>query len=120
MLNGIDAVIIVYVIGFGIYNVIRYLTIAKIRNFYLITFYVISIICLICWAITAIANMIDPMLKTVVYQARDDHNFVNVIADICLSFWYILFALVSVMIFHLDSALTLLLPDEFKMTKEKV
>ena len=71
VLNGIDAVACGVTIGFALHNVIRYLIRAKIRHFYIVTFYVLALFCLTAWGITAMAQADEPESRYLVLQLMD-------------------------------------------------
>ena len=112
VLNSIDAVACGVTIAFALHNVIRYLVRAKIRHFYIVTFYVLALFCLTAWAITAMAQADEPASRYFVLQLMDHPEYWHITGNVAIIVFYVLFALVSTTIFHIDQALTLVLPHK--------
>ena len=55
ILNAIDAIFILFVIVIACYNVYKFIYKAKIRQFFIIVFYVLALFCLVSWEVTAVA-----------------------------------------------------------------
>ena len=55
VLNGIDAALIFFVIIFSCCNIYNFIYKAKIRQFFIILFYILTMFCLVSWEVTAVA-----------------------------------------------------------------
>ena len=55
VLNSIDAVSVFCAICFALYNVVAFIWQGKIRVFFVMCFYALTLFCLVSWLITSIA-----------------------------------------------------------------
>ena len=119
ILNAIDAIFILFVIVIACYNVYKFIYKAKIRQFFIIVFYVLALFCLVSWEVTAVAQTIDPDTRYLVFQENDHPSFYHVTADFSQGAFLVLFALGSVTMYHLDLSLRLLLPNVFHLDEKQ-
>lgn len=82
ILNAFDAAAIVLTLCFSFYNLYKFMAHAQMRNFFTIMFYVLVFFCLASWAITAVAQTVDPTTRYLVYQLRDNPKYFHDTADL--------------------------------------
>ena len=83
MLNCIDAFLIDLAIIMSGYNCVKFvIRSTAIRHFFITVFYLLTFFCLVSWEITAIAQVIDPDTRYLVFQKLDNPQYYHVAADI--------------------------------------
>ena len=71
ILNAIDAILIGLLLAMACYNFYKYIWKGKIRQSYILLFYVMTFFCLISWESTAIFQTIEVDSRYLVYQRLD-------------------------------------------------
>ena len=102
VLNGINVVWLALALCMTLYNVIFFIFKAKIRNTFIILFYILVIICLVCWEITAVQQTVNPDARYLVFQKIDFPEYFNVTANISQMAFLALFALITATIYQID------------------
>lgn len=85
MLQGTTAVIIFGVLCFAVHNLVRYVIILKVNQFFIVAFYVLALFCLTAWFITAVAQSYEPRTRYLVFQLIDDPKYFHITADLAQS-----------------------------------
>jgi len=80
-LNVFDAVLIGLTFVVAIHNIVRYIYMNKMTHFFILAFYILALICLVAYEITAIAQSIKPTTRYLVFQKLDDPEWYHITAD---------------------------------------
>ena len=81
-MNAIDALLVAIVLVMALFNCYMFIWKGKIRQLFIILFYVLTFFCLVSWEISSIAYVIKPTARLGVYQMIDNPTYYQVIFDI--------------------------------------
>lgn len=84
------------------FNCYKFIWKGKIRQFFIILFYVLTFFCLVSWEFTAIAQTIDVDTRYLVYQKVDDPQLYQITSNIAQVAFLAMFALCSATMYHID------------------
>lgn len=119
VLNGINVVLLIFVLLVALYNSIFFMCKAKIRHTFIVLFYLLAFFCLFSWLITAIKQTISPDARYLVFQSIDEPEYYNDTANISQAAFLGLFGLISATMYQIDQSLKLLLPYNLKSSEQR-